>query len=436
MDWWITLLAIIGVLVIILLTGIPVAFAFLLFNFLGILYFMGPNGFHQLILSLFSSITHFTIAPVPLFILMGAVIFHSGIAVRVIDIVDKWMGRLPGRLSLLAIVSGTIFSNLTGSTIANTAMLGTLLVPEMERRGYGKPMTLGPIMGVGGLAMIIPPSALAVIFGSLAKISIGRLLIAGIFPGLLIATLYSSYIVIRCWLQPSIAPSYEVAPTPWSDKIISTVKYVLPLGLIVFAVLGTMFVGIATPTEAAALGTLASFVLAAIYGKLNLKMLNNSILTCAEVTVMAFMIIACAVGFSQILAFTGVSRELVQVVTGMDVAPILILVGMQLVVLFLGTFMEQVSMMMITLPIFMPVVHALGFNEIWFGLMMLINLEIGLLTPPFGMLLFVMKGVSPKGTTMGDVYLAAFPFVVCNIIAIAIILFFPAIAIFLPGLMR
>ena len=436
MDWWITLLAIIGTLLVILLTGIPVAFAFLLFNFLGIFYFMGPEGFHQLILSLFGALTPFTIAPIPLFILMGAVLFHSGIAVQVIDIVDKWLGRLPGRLSLLTIASGTIFANLTGSTIANTAMLGTLLVPEMERRGYKKPMTLGPIMGVGGLAMIIPPSALAVILGSLAKISIGRLLIGGILPGFLIASLYAGYIVVRCWLQPSLAPSYEVIPTPWSEKIISTAKYVLPLGFIILAVLGTMFAGIATPSEAAALGALASFVLAAFYGKLNLKMIKKSAMTCVEITVMAFMIIVGSVAFSQILAFSGVSRQLVELVTGLEIAPILVLVAMQIVLLFLGTFMEQISMMMITLPIYMPVVASLGFNPVWFGVMMLINLEIGLITPPFGMLLFVMKGVSPPGTTMGDVYRAAFPFVLCNILALVFILAFPTIATYLPGIMR
>ena len=197
-----------------------------------------------------------------------------------------------------------------------------------------------------------------------------------------------------------------------------------------------MFAGIATPSEAAALGALASFVLAAFYGKLNLKMIKKSAMTCVEITVMAFMIIVGSVAFSQILAFSGVSRQLVELVTGLEIAPILVLVAMQIVLLFLGTFMEQISMMMITLPIYMPVVASLGFNPVWFGVMMLINLEIGLITPPFGMLLFVMKGVSPPGTTMGDVYRAAFPFVLCNILALVFILAFPTIATYLPGIMR
>ena len=165
-------------------------------------------------------------------------------------------------------------------------------------------------------------------------------------------------------------------------------------------------------------------------------MVKDSAMTCVEITVMAFMIIGGSIAFSQILAFTGVSRELVKLVTGLGIAPILVLIAMQIVVLFLGTFMEQISMMMITLPIYMPVVAALGFNPVWFGILMLINLEIGLLTPPFGMLCFVMRGVSPPGTTMGDIYRAAFPFVLCNIVAMAIILFSPIIATYLPSIMR
>lgn len=436
MDWWLILIVIIGALMVILLTGLPVAFAFLLINFLGIFYFMGSAGFGQLILSLFSSLTKFTLAPVPLFVLMGGVIFHSGMAVQILDVLDKWLGRLPGRLSLLTVGFGATFSSLTGSTMANTAMLGTLLVPEMTRRGYKKPMTLGPIMGVGGLAMIIPPSALAIILGGLAGISIGKLLIGGILPGLLMAGLYATYIMGRCRLQPSLAPSYEVAPTRWSEKIVSLVRYVFPLVLIVFMVLGTIFLGIATPTEAAALGAIGSFILAAVYRKFNLEMVKKSVATCVEITVMAFMIIACSIGFSQLLAFTGVSRSLVELVTGLDIAPVFVVVAMQIILLFLGTFMEQIAMMMITLPIYMPVIGALGFNPIWFGIMMLINLEIGLTTPPFGMLLFVMKGVSPKGTTMGDIYRAALPFILCDLIALGLIIALPAIVTYLPNIMR
>jgi tripartite ATP-independent transporter DctM subunit len=435
MDWGTTLLIMLSGLMFILLSGIPVAFAFMLFNLLGVLFFMGPAGITMLSVSLFSSIAKFTIAPVPLFILMGTILFFSGMARRVIDIMDEWMGRMPGRLSVLTLVSGTIFATLSGSTIATTGTLGTLLIPEMENRGYKKTMAIGPIMGVGGLAMIIPPSALAVVLGGLGKISIGKLLIAGILPGLLIATLYLTYIIGRCYFQPSVAPPYVIKQTKLATKISNTVIYALPMLLIIVAVLGSIFFGIATPTEAAALGAITSLILCALYGRLNWKTLKKSSMGAVEVTAMVFMILAGSTAFSQILAFSGVSQELIQVITKLDVSPMFILLGMLLTTLVLGTFMEQIAIMMITLPVYMPVIRALGFDDVWFGILMLINIEIALTTPPFGMICFVMKGVAPPDTTMTDVYKAAIPFIICDVIAMGLFILFPSIVTFLPNFM-
>ena len=435
MDWSVTLIVMLVVLMVILLSGIPIAFAFLLFNLLGVLYLMGPDGLTQLSVSMFSSLTKFVIAPVPLFIFMGTIMFHSGMAKRVIDIMDGWMGRMPGRLSVLTLVSGTIFATLSGSTIATSGTLGKLLIPEMQSRGYKKSMAIGPIMGVGGLAMIIPPSALAVVLGSLGKISIGKLLIGGILPGLLMAAVYLTYIIGRCYLQPSVAPSYVVDHIPLTKRVTSTIKYALPLLSIIAAVLGSIFFGIATPTEAAALGAVSSLVLCAVYGKLDKTTMKKASLDAVEITAMVFLIIAGSTAFSQILAFSGVSRELIEVVTKADISPILILFGMLLTTLVLGTFMEQIAIMMITLPVYMPVVRALGFDGVWFGILMLINIEIALTTPPFGMICFVMKGVSPPDTTMTDVYWAAMPFILCDVIAVALILIFPQIVTFLPSFM-
>ena len=436
MDWGTTLILMLAALMVILLSGIPVAFAFLLFNLLGIFYFMGPNGLNTLSVSLFSSVSKFIIAPVPLFIFMGTVMFHSGMAKRVIDIIDSWMGRMPGRLSVLTLVSGTVFSTLSGSTIATAGTLGTLLVPEMQNRGYNKSMAIGPIMGVGGLAMIIPPSALAVVLGSLGRISIGKLLIGGILPGLLIAALYLTYIIGRCYLQPSVAPIYVVDRTALGKRIMDTVKYALPMLLIIVAVLGSIFFGIATPTEAAALGAVTSLILCAIYGKLNWKTIGDASMGAVKITAMVFLIIAGSLAFSQILAFSGVSRELIQVITKLDVSPLLILLGMLFTTLILGTFMEQIAIMMITLPVYMPVIRAFGFDDVWFGILMLINIEIALTTPPFGMLCFVMKSVAPKDTTMTEVYKAAIPFIICDIIAIVFLILWPSIVTILPAIMR
>ena len=435
MAWGITLIAMLAVLMVILLSGIPIAFAFLLFNLLGVLYLMGPDGISQLSVSMFSSLSKFVIAPVPLFIFMGTVMFHSGMAKRVIDIMDGWMGRMPGRLSVLTLVSGTIFSTLSGSTIATSGTLGKLLIPEMQERGYKNAMAIGPIMGVGGLAMVIPPSALAVVLGSLGKISIGKLLIGGILPGLLMATVYLTYIIGRCWLQPSAAPSYVVTQIPLSKRIVYTIRYALPLLSIIAAVLGSIFFGIATPTEAAALGAVTSLILCAVYGKLSRETLKKASLDAVEITAMVFLIIAGSTAFSQILAFSGVSRELIDVITKADLSPFLILLGMLLTTLILGTFMEQIAIMMITLPVYMPVIRALGFDDVWFGILMLINIEIALTTPPFGMICFVMKAVCPPGTRLTDVYAAALPFIVCDLITMGLIILFPSIVTFLPSFM-
>jgi tripartite ATP-independent transporter DctM subunit len=296
-------------------------------------------------------------------------------------------------------------------------------------------MTLGPVVGVGGLAMLIPPSALAVVFASLAQISVGKVLIAGAIPGLMLCVFYCSYIILRCFLNPSLAPAYEVEHHSLSEKISGFFKYVLPLGFIFFLVLGVIFLGIATPTEAAATGALGSLILAAIYRGLNIDMLKKSLSGTLHVTIMAFMIIAASKTYSSILAYTGATRGLVEFVTNLEMSPLLYLIIMMLILMILGTFMEQVSMMMVTIPIFLPLIKSLGFDPIWFALLMLLNLEMAMSTPPFGMLLFVMKGSAPKGTTLGEICLAAAPFLVCDLIVMIILIAFPNLVLFLPGLM-
>ncbi len=437
MEWWLILALLLGSLIFLMATGLPVAFCFMLINLVGVtVLWGGVGGLHQLILSMWESISRFSLLPIPLFVLLGEVMFQSGIGLRAIDVLDKWLGRLPGRLGLLAIGAATLFSTMSGATTATTAMLGEVLVPEMERRGYKKPISIGSVMGSGGLAMLIPPSALAVLLASLAEISIGSLLIAGIVPGLVIACFYAGYVIIRCWLQPSIAPSYKVIPTALSEKVVLTIRYVLPLGSIVFLVTGIIFLGVATPSEAAATGTLGTILLAATYRKLNWEMLKKSLFGTLGITVMLLMIFTGAKAFSQIMAFTGATRTMIELVVNLPLTPILIIVAMQVVLLFMGTFLSALPMMMITLPIFMPIIYVLGFDPIWFGVLFLVNIEIGQTTPPFGLLLFIMKGVAPPDTTMGDIYRAGLPFIGCDLFAMALIIAFPTLALWLPNLMR
>jgi tripartite ATP-independent transporter DctM subunit len=435
MEWWAVLTLFIGGLVILLAVGFPIAFAFLLMDLVGILIFMGPRGLLQAPLQIFSSLSTFTLAPIPLFILMGELMFHSGVAYRSIDVLDKWMGHLPGRLSLLAAAGGTLFSALSGSTLANTAMLGTVLLPDMNKRGYHPSMSVGPIVGVGGLAMLIPPSSLAVVLAALAHISVGKILIAGVLPGLLLATLFGVYIITRCWLNPSLAPRYEVNDYTWGERMNALIRYVLPLGLIIFMVLGLMLLGLATPTEAAASGVVGTLMVIAIFGKLKPRVIQDSMVGTLKITIMIFMIVAASNTFSAVLAYSGATHGLLGMVKDLDLPPLMVLIGMQLLVFLLGMFMETISIMMICLPIFMPIVKLLGFDPVWFGVIMLINFEMGLITPPFGMLLFVMKGVAPKGITIEQICWAAIPFILCDAVAMALLIAFPALALWLPSLL-
>lgn len=428
MDWLIPFCTILGGLLLLMALSVPVAFAFLIVSSLGVIFLQGGvSAMPQLVLSIVSSITSFALVPIPLFVFMGVVLWYSKLAERAVEALDKWLGRVPGRLSLLTIASGSVFSALSGSTMANTAMLGTLLLPQLRARGYSHELSMGPIMAGGGLAMMIPPSALAVILASIGKLSVAKVLIGAIVPGLMMAALYVSYIVCRSLAQPSSAPAYEVPAAGWTERISAFVQDLLPLGLIVFSVTGLIVLGVATPTEAAALGALSSIALVGFYRRLTWDLIRAALIDSMRITVMTFTIMAAAIGFSQILAYSGATRGLLDSVLSADLSPLILVVGTQLIVLLLGCFMEQIAIMLITLPIFIPLMKAIGYDPVWFGVLMLINLETALMTPPLGLLLVVMKGVAAPNTTFAQIYLAAIPFVICNIVVIALLISFPEI---------
>jgi len=437
LEWYFALVLILGSLLVLMLSGLPIAFAFVAVNIIGVfLFWGGVGGLVQLIHSMMTSMLIHALICVPMFVLMGEVLLHSRIAPLMIDALDKWLGRLPGRLSLLSVGAGVLFSTLSGEPIATIAMLGSSLVPEMEKRGYKKAMTLGPILGSGCLASMIPPSTFAILLGTIGKINVGAILIAIILPGLLLAGLYTAYIIIRCRLQPSIAPPYDEPPVPLSEKLVALVRYVLPVGFIIFLVIGLILLGFATPAEASAAGALGCFILAAFYRQLNWEMVKKSLTGTFEITVMVFVILLGAMAFAKILAFTGATGGLAGLAIGLPVAPVIILIAMQVVVLFLGMFIEVFSIMMITLPIFMPIVHTLGFDPVWFAVLIMINIQVAAVSPPFGIGLFVMKGVAPPDTTIGDIIRSVLPFIGLMLIALALVIVFPSLALWLPALMR
>ncbi|NQU63844.1 MAG: TRAP transporter large permease subunit, partial [SAR324 cluster bacterium] len=370
-----------------------------------------------------------------LFLLMGELLFQSGMGTRMLDALDTAMGRLPGRLSLVAVAGGVVIAVLCGNTWAATAMLGSMLVPDMRKRGYKKSMALGPILGGGALAMIIPPSGMAVVLATLAGISVGGLLIAGLLPGLIMAGLFTIYIIGRCILQPEMAPSYELRQLSFSERYLPLIKNVLPLGVIVFAVIGLMLLGLATPSESAAFGVMATFFCAVSYRSMNWQVIKKAFTSTMRTTTMILMIFCGSTAFSQILAYSGATKGIVNLAVNLSIPPLALLICMMMVVMFLGMFMEQMSILMITLPMFMPVCKTLGWDPLWFGLMLLINMSIANLSPPFGIELFVMKGVSPPDTTMVDIYKAAIPFIIIEVLVILLVILVPSIATWLPGIM-
>ncbi|HEX4327851.1 MAG TPA: TRAP transporter large permease subunit [Burkholderiales bacterium] len=435
MSWQFAAWLLLGGSSVLLFLGLPVAFSFLAINLIGAtLYLGGEPGLMQLARNSVDSVKSFALTPIPLFVLMGEVLFHTGLAVKVIDGIERLIKQVPGRLAVVAVVAGTVFSAISGSTIATTAMLGSLMMPVMLARGYHPTIAAGPIMAIGAVDMLIPPSALTVLLGSLSGISISKLLIGGVVPGLILSVVFVAYIIVRVKMKPALAPNTELVEYEGWKRFGPLVIYVIPLVAIFGLVVGAMAAGWATPTESAAIGALATVVMALVYRAITVPIMIKSLRGSIGISGMILFIIVGATTFAQILSFSGASNGLVQAITGQGLPPWAVVCAMMGILIFLGIFVDQVSMMMITLPIFMPVVQTLGLDLVWFGVMFLICMQLGLLLPPHGLLLMTMKGVSPPQVTMLHIFQAVAPFVVMSILLLALVFFVPAVATWLPAL--
>ncbi|AZN71232.1 TRAP transporter large permease [Georhizobium profundi] len=436
MDWALTLSLMLGALILLLATGLPVAFAFIAVNVVGAYFILGgENGLIQMARNAFQSVANYSLAPIPLFILMGEILFQSRVAHRAIDAVERLVTRIPGRLAVVTVFGGTIFAALSGSTIANTAMLGSTLMPSMLKKGYHPTLAMGPIMASGAIAMLIPPSALAVLLGSLAGISISQILVAGIIPALILSAAFVVLIVMSALMRPDLAPSEELPQMTMWERWRPFCVYVLPLSGIFATVIGSLIVGIASPTDAAALGCLAAVVASLAYRSLTWANLVEALMETVKLTVMIMFIIAASQTFSQILSFSGATSGLIGLINGWELTSIQVLIGMILLLLFLGCFIDQVSMLMITIPIFIPLANSVGIDLLVLGVIYLLTMEIALLTPPFGLLLFVMQGVVPSSITMKHIYAAVTPFVMIKLVVLALIVAVPELGTWLPGLL-
>jgi tripartite ATP-independent transporter DctM subunit len=433
-DWALTLGSLFGVLLLLLAAGTPVAIAFLVASFGGLyVHIGGTNALSLIGGSAFGSIGQFALVPLPLFIMMGEILSRSGLAAKTVDAADKWIGRVPGRLSLTAVGAGAIFGTVSGSSMASVAMLGSTLLPEMERQRYKPPMSVAAILGAGGLAVLIPPSALGVLLGALAKISIGTLLIACVVPGLLLAVLYAAYFLGRGWLQPALAPPWT-GPVAGMRERLGTLIHLLPLGFLMTVVTGFIFFGIATPSETAALGVVAAALLALASRSLSLRVLRDSLMATAGTTGMILLIIVGSTAYSQLLVVTGATEGLTDAVKRLALPPLALVFAMQICLFILGCFLDAVSIMLLTVPVFVPLVISFGLDPIWFCVLLLIQLELGGITPPFGVLLYVMKGVRPD-LRMWDIWRAAVPIVLLQLILCVAVTLAPGLTAWLPSLM-
>src|ERR1700680_4373728 len=437
MSWQTASLLLLGGSTALLFMALPVAFSFIAINIIGAAIFLGgASGLDQMVRNSAAAVMNFSLTPIPLFVLMGEILFHTGLALKVIDGIERLVRQVPGRLAVIAVVAGTVFSAISGSTIATTAMLGSLMLPVMLARGYHPVLAAGPLMAIGAVDMLIPPSALTVLLGSLSGISISKLLIGGIVPGLMLSAAFVGYIIVRVKTKPELAPASAVEEERhgWA-KYDLLVLYVLPLVSIFVVVVGAMSGGFATPSESAALGALATMALAAAYRALSFDALLKSLRGTVGISAMILFIILGATTFSQILSFSGSTEGIVSTILGGGLWPLAVLAGMMVLLIFLGIFVDQVSMMLITLPVFMPIVQRIGIDLIWFGVLYLICMQLGLLLPPHGLLLMTMKGVAPKEVTMAHIFRAVVPYVAMSLVLLVIIIVFPAIATWLPNLL-
>ncbi len=437
MPWGAALALMMGGVCLLLALGVPVAFAFIVANIVGAILFLGGEaGLVTFVRGAVAAVSNFNLAPIPLFLLIGELLLQTGLAFKAVDAIDRLITRVPGRLAVVAVSGGTVFSALSGSTIATTAMLGQALLPDMIRRGYSPTMAMGPIMAIGGVDMLIPPSALAVLLGSLAQIPVAELLVGGVVPGLIMSALFIAYIVARCAMNPRLAPVEPPRRLGAREKWLPFVIHVVPLLSIFAVVVGSIFAGIASPTDSAALGCIAAALIAMAHRALSWRILHRCLKDVAKVTAMIFFIIAASSTFSNILAFSGATDGALRQLSEIQLTPLAAILVMIAILLVLGCFIDQVSMMLLTLPFFMPLAAALKIDIIWLGVVFLIAMQIGMLTPPFGLLLFVMKGVAPPGIRMEQVYAAAVPFTVLTLAVLALVVAIPWLATALPKLIN
>lgn len=426
-------------LVAVLLCAVPIYLGFLLLNLAGVWVFFGGSGVGLLVNGIVDSLTSLSMTTIPLFVLMGEVLFRSGAVEVLFDSVDRIIGRIRGRLYVFTIVLSTLFGALCGSAVAVVAMLGRSVLPIMHKRGYDIMLSAAVIQGGASLAPIIPPSIIAVLIGSVANVSISALLIAGILPGLLLAAMSIAYVYWELWRDPSRAPAEEPEITRAGSGRITILRAVLqliPFTVIIFSVMGLMLLGVATPSESAATGVIGSLFVAGFYRKLNWRMLKKAVVGTVRISAMILAIVATSILFGQLLAFTGATTDIVNWTTHLDLHPMVMFWLLMIVPFVLCMFIDQLAFMLVAIPLYAPLVKTLGFDPIWFWTMFSINMTLASLTPPFGYTMFALRAAAPEIITLQQVFDASWPITWVFVLGMVVMTVFPQIITILPMLLK
>jgi tripartite ATP-independent transporter DctM subunit len=395
---------------------------------------LGAPGLYIVASKFWDSMMNFTLVAIPMYVFMAMLLEKSGVANNLYRMMHVWFGGFRGGLAIGTVAICAIFAAMSGISGAAVVTMGTIALPRMLERGYDKRLAVGAINCGGGWGVLIPPSILMVLYSMLTEVSVGRLFASGIGPGILLFVLVTIYIGVRAWLQPSLAPALPVEERgDWKLKLSSLQAVILPL-LVVFLVLGSIFGGFATPTEAAALGVLGALISAAVHRKLSWGVLNDAAIQTLRLTALVMWILFAAHAFSTAYTTLGAGELMNQLMTLIPGGKWGALAFMLFVLLILGMVLDPVGIMLITLPVFLPVVKAHGFEPIWFGVVFIIMMEIGYMTPPFGFNLFYLKSVAPPEVSMSDIYWSVIPYVLVTLFAVFLIILFPQIALYFPNL--
>ena len=379
--------------------------------------------------SIYDSLNSWSLAALPMFILMGEILYKSSVSTRLLNGLMPWLTFIPGKLLHVNVAACSLFAAISGSSAATTATVGKITLDELKKRGYSKSLAIGSLAGSGTLGFLIPPSLIMIIYGVLSNVSIGKLFIAGILPGVLLASLYSFYIMIVAKLNKDVEPKIKDIFTN-KDRI-NSIKDLAPVFSLILLVLGSIYAGLATPTQAAALGVAGSILLAILFKSFSLNIFKTALLNSIKTTVMISFIIAAAGFLSQVIGFLGIARALSEYITTLGLSPLLLILLIGLMYVILGMILDGISIVVMTLPIVLPIVVLAGYDPLWFGIFLVFMVEISQITPPVGFSLFIIQSIS--GEKIEYILKATLPFFLLMLLAVALIISFPQIVSFLPS---